>query len=175
VAWLARTIDRLDNVGLAWLLLPNGLLALFVLIAHGGALILVRAGKPHPFGESFQLVYFSIPIAATAIVLALVAWAVPHCRNVVLKIHTFILGCVSAFALWFSLDVVAHGIPSGAFVWDPILFAFVLAYPTYLARRTLVPAAALRSPALRYAHVFAAILAILISVAVYWRMFTVAA
>jgi len=175
-AWLDRTVDRLDRVSLSALLFANGLLCLFVLLAHGGALLLVRSGKPNVFGAAFELVYLSIPVACVSILLALLAWLAPRTREVVLRVHTFVLGCLAALAVWFAVDVIATGVPRTAeFVWNPLFFAFLVGYPVYLVRRSLVSPAVLERPPFRYAHVIAVAVSLLLSALVYWRIYEAAA
>ena len=173
MGWVARVVERLDQVKPAWLLLPNGVLALWVLLAHGGALLLVRLGKipARDFGSSLETAYITLPVAATLFLVTLLAWAWPACRTWVLKLQAVALLCLAIDVLYFAVDVLAHGIPaSGNFTWNPVLFAFVLAYALYLARRTLLPNAALQNPVLRYIHVFAPVASIPISILIFWRM-----
>ena len=174
-AWLIRTVDRLDRVSLSALVIANALLCLFVLLAHGSALLLVHSGNPNDFGAAFELVYVTIPVAFVSILLALLAWLAPSTREVVLRVHTFVLGCLAAFAAWYAVDVIGNGIPRTAnFVWNPLLFAFVVGYPVYLARRTLMPATALERPAFRYAHVVAVVVSLVLSALIFWRIYEAA-
>lgn len=174
-AWLVRTVERLDRVNWNVLLIANALLSLFVLLAHGGALLLVRFGKSNDFGPAFDLVFVTIPVACASLLLALVAWLLPPTREVVLKVHTFALGCLAAFAAWYAIDVIATGIPTDTdFGWDPALFAFIVGYPVYLARRTLLPATVLERPVFRYAHIFAVAVSLVLSALVVWRIYQAA-
>ena len=171
-AWLDRTVDRLDRVSLSALLVANGLLCLFVLLAHGSALLLVRSGKPNVLGAGFELVYLSIPIAFVSILLALLAWRAPRMRETVLRVHTLVLGCLAAFAVWYAVDVIVTGVPRTAeFVWNPLFFAFLVSYPVYLVRRTLVSPAVLERPPFRYAHVIAVGVSLLLSALILWRIY----
>ena len=170
---IERQIDWLDQIKPEWLLLPNGLLALFVLVAHTGWLILTRSGPAS--AEAANIAgpwpYLTIPLAALFVGLSIYGWFRPASRTTVLKWQTIALGSLGAFALFLAIDVIADGPPRGvSFVWNPLFFAFVVAYPVFLARRTLVPQSALSRPMLRYAHIIAAILALLLSGAVYWRL-----
>ena len=178
MAWLSRTVDWLDQINPAWLLLPNSLIALWVLFAHGGALLLVHLGKVRAsdFGDQLEYAYFTIIPAAAVLLLAIFAWARPANRGWVLKTHALVLLCLAAFVLYFALDVVANGIPrTNRFSWDMGLFIFALAYPVYLARRTLIPSALISNPWLRYAHIIAVLAAIGVSMLVFWRIDAAAA
>jgi hypothetical protein len=166
-------VDWLDEVRRGWLLLPNGFIAILVLLAHGGALILVRLGKipASDFGDRLDYAYVTIVPAAAVLLLALLAWVRPATRSWVLKVHAVVLLCLAMYALYFALNVIANGIPKGdRFTWDAALFAFVVAYPVYLARRTLIHMPRLANPVIRYAHVIAVVIAIGVSLLVFWRM-----
>jgi hypothetical protein len=173
MAWVARVVERLDQIKPAWLLLPNGFIALSVLLAHGGALLLVRLGKipGRDFGGALDSAYFPVPVAAAFFVATLLAWAWPPSRTWVLRLQAVALICLAIDVLYFAVDVVTNGLaPSQNFTWNPVLFAFVLAYPLYLARRTLLPPVSLQNLVLRYAHVWAVIVSIPISLLIFWRM-----
>jgi hypothetical protein len=164
----AGALDRLDSIGLSRLLVPNGILAIFVLLAHGGWLLLARAGKA-PAGPLDWVPYLSVPIAAVFVVLSVVAAIWPGTRTRVLKLQTFGLACLAAFLLLFALDIMSAGPRTERFAWNPVLFAFLLAYPVYLIRRVFVAPSALKQPFLRYAHVIASVFALVVSAAVMWR------
>jgi hypothetical protein len=138
-------------------------------------LLLVRSGKPNDFGDAFELVYVTIPIALVSLLLTLLAWLAPRTRDMVLQIHTFVLGCLAAFVVWYALDIIVTGIPRTAnFVWNPLLFAFLVGYPVYLARRTLISTASLERFAFRYAHVFAVAVSLVLSALIFWRIYAAA-
>ncbi|MFO1304955.1 MAG: hypothetical protein U1F54_14565 [Burkholderiales bacterium] len=165
---LDSAVDRLDAISFSRLLIPNGAIAIFVFLAHGGWLLLARAGKA-PAGDLRWVPYVSVPIALVFIALTLVAAFYPNTRERVLRIQALGLGCLAALCLLFALVVLAVGPGTEQFVWNPVLFAFLLAYPVYQVRRVLVPPTALRKPLLRYAHIIAAALGLLLSMAVMWR------
>jgi len=136
---------------------------------------LVLSGHPNEFGAAFDLVYVTVPVAFFGLLLALLGWMISGSRAAVLKFHTFMLGCLAAFAAWYAVDIIATGMPADArFSWNPILFGFVIGYPVYLARRTLLPAAALDVPLLYYAHVIAIAVSVVLSAAVFWRVYVAA-
>jgi hypothetical protein len=173
MAWLARLVDNLDRITPGWLLLPNAFIALWVLLAHGGSLLLVRLGKipASDFGDSLDYAYLTIVPAAAILVLTLFAWVRPAVRVLVLRVHAVILLVLAAYVLYDALEVVAYGVPTvKRFSWDVGAFVFLLAYPVYLARRALLPASVLRNVGVRYAHIGAVVVAIAISLLVFWRI-----
>jgi hypothetical protein len=167
---LSRIVDALDRVPPLWLLAVNAFIALFVLSAHGGWLLLIRAGKGTATEADVGLVYVTIPVAAVALLLALGAFAIPSTRLWVLRAQAVLLLGFVLFLLQVAWSIIAHGIPaSGRFAWNPALFAFLLAYPVYLARRTLFPSAAATQLVPRYSHIIALLASLLISVFVIYR------
>jgi hypothetical protein len=170
--WVARTVDRLDEIGPRWLLLPNVCFAVFILLAHGGALFLARIGRGAELAGAGEYLYISIALAVIALATALLAWVLPRSLLWVLKLHSLLLVALAVYILQFALSVVAFGVPRGNFTWNPALFAVVVAYPVYLARRVLLPPSALRLSILRYGHVVVALLSFLISAGVFWRLST---
>jgi len=170
--WLTQMVDRLDHVKPNWLLVANAVVALLILIAHGGALLMVRSGKGEIFGESTSTLYVSVPLAASAVALACAALIWAGSRTLILKIHAALLIGVAVYLLYYALFLISNGIPTiGRFTWDPVLFALFLAYPVYLARRVFVLPETLRNPAIKYAHVFALALSILLSSIIMWRIY----
>ena len=166
---LNRFVDSLDRISPKWLLGANALLALFVLLAHGGWL-LAQAGKLTAAEADLNIVHITIPIAALGFILALVGFALPLMRVWVLRAQAVILVFFAIFLLQFAWHVVADGTPEGGrFVWNPVFFAFLLAYPVYLARRTLYPSAAAHSVLPRYSHIFAFIASFVVSAVVIYH------
>ncbi len=170
--WVTRTIDRLDQIKPSRLILINIVLALIVLLSNGGALFLARTGKGAELGHAEPYLYFSIALAVATLASGLLAWVRPVSCAIVLRLHSVVLILLAIYALLYSLSLVANGIPRGNFGWDAATFALALAYPVYLARRTLVPAGALHIPIVRYGHLLVAALSVVISAGVFWRMET---
>lgn len=170
--WVTRTVDRLDQIKPTRLILTNVVLALIVLLSNGAVLFLARTGKDAELGDAEPYVYFSIALAGATLASGLVAWARPTSRAVILRIHSVVLILLAIYALLYSLALLANGIPRGNFGWDAGFFALILAYPVYLARRTILPTSALAIPVVRYGHLLVAALSIAISAGVFWRMET---
>ena len=167
------TIDWLDRMSLGWLLLLNGVLAAFTILANGGWLLLATSGKvpAADVAAAGSAPYVLVLIASLVLVSSLVGWFWPTARTGVLKAQTLGVGSLAAYVVLIASEVVVGGGSLGTkFVWDPVLFAFLVAYAVYLARRTLVPAPALRRPVIRYAHIYAALIALAVGVLVLWRV-----
>lgn len=168
--WLERTVDRLDRIEPRSLLLHNAGLALLFLIGEVSALWAIRAGTyDAPVGDE-PYIYFGIALLVVALASALVAWFWQPWRTIVLKSHAALLLVGAVYTLWFSLSLVVKGIPGGTIAWNPLFFAYVVAYPVYLARRVFFLSNA-PTPIVRYGHVLLAALALVISAGVFWRFF----
>jgi hypothetical protein len=153
---LNRIVDALDRISPQWLLAINAAISLFVIVAHSGWFLLVRAGKGAATQSEIGLVYLTIPLAAVGLLLALFGFALPAARIWVLRAQALLLLLLVLFLLLFAWRVVKSGASeSGQFEWNPVLFAFICAYPVYLSRRTLFPSAAATQVVPRYSHLLA--------------------
>ncbi|MCS3748301.1 MULTISPECIES: hypothetical protein [unclassified Xanthomonas] len=168
---LNSLMDKLDSISSLTMLCINSVLCVFVLLAHGGALLLVRTGKVPEMAQEVAIAYVSIP--AVIVSLAFSALALIRREKLVaaLKVHAVMLMGLAAYTLYVGLDVVFNGVPSGSrFSWDPTLFAVFLGYPFLLIKRAFPWSGFSRAP-LRFAPVLAVGISFLISIAVSWRMF----
>ncbi len=149
--WISEKVEGLDQANPRTLLKINIFLSLFVALAHGLPLLLIKHSE---LPAGFGIGYFTAPAALIAALAGLVAHFRPALQQPVLKVHTAFLLLMGAYLLYFGISTLVVGIPEGTkFSWNPIFFAFVLAYPVYLARRFLIPDTAPQSIAVRYAHV----------------------
>jgi len=172
---MSRVIDaltKLNGIGPAVLLWTNAVIALLVGISHVGFLLVIRAGKTPPgVAEDVGFTYITIPAAVVVLVTAIVALVKSPLRWPVLKFQSAVLVLGALVAAYFGVRVAILGIPSGTnLVWNPVFFAFVVAYPVYLLQRSFardgapVNAVALQSP------LWALGVSIAISAAVMWRV-----
>jgi len=167
---LSQIADALDRVSPSWLLALNGVLALFVLAAHGGWFLLVRAGKGAATPPEASIAYLSIPLAALALLLAAAGVALPSMREWALRAQAVFFLLLLIYLLQFAWSVIVNAAPvDGRYAWNPVLFAFVVAYPVYLARRVLFPTAAATQVVARYSHLIALFVSVVISALVLYR------
>lgn len=168
---LAYVVDRLDEFDTSWLLGANTALALLLLAAYGGGLLLTHLSG----GLSGNLVPSPFPPALAAMVaLAFtgVASFLPAARSVALKAHGLLFTGIAAYLIYCSVIVIVDGVPMNARLsWDPLLFTVLAAYSVYLARRLFLPAEALRNALLKYSHAVVLVLSALISALVLWRVY----
>jgi hypothetical protein len=160
-------MDRLDRISPTAFLWVNALLCLFVLLAHGGALLLVRAGKSPEMADQVAIAYFTLPAALVSLGFALTALFRTEALGFTLKIHSIVLLGLAVYMAYFGVNLAIKGIPADVrFAWNPLLFAFVVGYPVLLLQRAFPNH---RLTAFRYAPLIAVGISVLISVAVYWR------
>lgn len=149
--WISEKVEGLDQANPRTLLKINISLSLFVALAHGLPLLLLKHSELPP---GFSIGYFTAPAALIAALSGLAAVFKAPLQPPVLKAHTGFLLLMGGYLLYYGISTIVVGIPEGTkFSWNPIFFAFVLAYPVYLARRFLISSTAPQSIAVRYAHV----------------------
>jgi len=136
--------------------------AVLVLIAHGGVAIF---GKSVPWA-----LYVTIPAAVFLLSISVYALMRPVYLEKALKVQTGLLIAGWIGALYWSLSLAFYGVSSEVqrLSWNPILFAFVCAYPVYLVRRTYFRDTVMPF-SLRYSHVVAAVLSFAVSGLVLYR------
>ena len=99
------TLTKLNGIGPVVLLWANVAIALLVVIAHTGFLLVVRAGKAPPeVAEDIGFTYITIPVAVLVLVTAVAALAKAPLRWPVLKFQSvvLVLGALSAAYLAFT-------------------------------------------------------------------------
>jgi hypothetical protein len=171
VSWIARVVDRLDQIEPNRLLLVNVVLAFLTVIAQGLALFLSDAQADPGAAGVWPYVDVTVAISGLILVSGLLAWARPSSRAAVLRFHAILLVLPGAGALIVAVWWVVNGIPRGNFSWNPVFFAFEVAYPVYLLRRTVLSARTRQLPIVRYGHVLVAALSIVISSGIFWGVF----
>ncbi|MEA9554544.1 hypothetical protein VC273_00965 [Xanthomonas nasturtii] len=167
---LNSLLDRLDSISSFAMLCGNSALCALVLLAHGGALLLVSTGKVPEMAQEIAFAYVSVPAVIVALAFSVLAFIRREKLGTVLKVHAVILMGFAAYMLYFGLDVVVNGVPRGdRFSWDPTFFAVLLGYPFLLIKRAFPWSGFNRTP-LRLAPVLAVGISFLISATVSWRM-----
>jgi hypothetical protein len=167
---IANAIERLDRVKDPTLLWVNGAVAAFVLLAHGGAIVLDRLGKAPAIADQVPYLYASASLAIVGLLMSIGGLVVSGSRATVLKVQTLLLFVLALCGLYFAFDAIVFGpAPNIHFSWNPLLFAFLLAYPIYMARRTLIAHSKRDLASWQFAPVWAVACSFLISALVIWR------
>ena len=172
---LLNTLERMDRVKVTTLLWVNAALAVFVALAHGGAIFIYHLGKAPEIADQIPNLYVSASTAIIGVLLSLLGLTVLASRTILLKIQTVLLLILALGMVYFAIDVIAAGpMTNVKFSWNPVLFAFVVAYPVYLARRTLLPVRSNSPAAFLFTPVWAAAGSVLLSALVLWRVWSAA-
>ena len=172
---IANALERLDRTKASTLLWINGAVAAFVVLAHGGAILINRLGKSPAIADQIPTLYLSVSAATFGLLLSLIGLIVSGSRTTVLKVQTLLLLALAVGMIYFAIDVIAFGpAPNINFSWNPLLFAFVIAYPTYMAQRTLIQLSDSNSESWRFAPVWAAAGSFVVSALVIWRAWNAA-
>jgi hypothetical protein len=167
----ADVMRKFNQISESRLLWTHAVIGLLVAFSHGSLLLLVGEGKV-PI-DDLRFTYITIPLALIVLVTAIAAIARTSLRTGVLKWHAVILGVAWFGAMYFSIRIAAVGIPQGVnFVWNPVVFAFVVGYPVYLTQRAFPQLAAHHWAVV--APLWAVAGSILLSAVVMWRMGNVA-
>lgn len=165
--------ERLETIPEPAILLVNAGLGGFVLLAHGGALLLVLSGKvPAPPGYADlvrTMVPFTLPIAGLVLTGSAIGMVWPTARRVVLPLQAIILVLSGVALLIWAGGIVIHGIPAGNLAWAPGFLTGWVAYSGFLCGRFVFRAAWRQHPAIRYIAVIAAAVALPVDVGVFLR------
>ena len=169
-------VTKLNRIGPVALLWVNAAIALLVAVAHTGFLLLVRAGKASPeMAADADLTYITIPLAIAILATAIAALIKASLRWPTLKVQALVLVLGALFMTYDGIRVAISGIPPGVnFVWNPLLFAFAVAYPVHLLQRAFARTDAPLKPVALQAPLWAIGASVVISAAVMWRVLNVA-
>ena len=169
---LSRYIEKLDKAKPKRLIKINMFIAAFVCLAHGPVLVLPFVAEIEGFQTAPLFVFFSVPLALSALIYAIFALKNPVREGNVLKYHTILLLLMFGLMCMYSVSILINGIPNEGvrFVWNPVLFAFLFAYPVYLARLVFKKNDINKKTYIKYAHVYAILISISISAFIMGRM-----
>ena len=166
--------EHLEKVPDKFLLGANAALGGLVLLAHGGALLIVLSGKfpmPPDYASTVgMLVPYTLPIAAATIIGSIIALIRPATSRVVLPLHAVILFVFGLALLGWAGNIAVKGIPGDSFSWTPGILSGWVFYSTYLLGRCVLPTDWRPRTALKFAPIFGLILALPIDLAVLVRM-----
>ena len=169
---LSKHIEKLDKAAPKRLIKINMFISVFVCLAHGPALVLPLFSNIKDFQSVPLLVFFSVPLALSAFIYAIYGLRKPEHQINVLKYHAALLLIMLGAIFIYSAFILINGIPieKTRFVWNPILFAFLLSYPVYLARLVFAKNKIEKYFFIKYAHIYAVLLSAVISALIIGQM-----
>lgn len=168
---LENWVDQLDHVQPRKLLWINFSIGTFVLLAHGPLLVLPYIAEIKGFEVAPAGTFVSVPLALALIVTAVVALRRVSFITPAIKFHTIILMLCFTATIYYSSVVIIYGIPTGVgFTWNPILYAFLCAYPIYLFRLVFMRDRLHENIWLKCSHIAVAVLSLPVSGVIMWNI-----
>ena len=161
-----------DRIPVQLVLILNVLLALFVGVAHGGALIVSRltATAPQEAALIRNIATITLPLAAALLATSVLSALRPGLRPRVLAAHAFVLLIGAAALMVWGVNIVATGPPLSRFAWAPGFVTLLVFYAAYLFRRFVLLPAGVRDGFAYHSHLAAASLAVVVEAGVLFRL-----
>jgi len=132
-----RIVRWTDKIPIVILVLLNACLAGFVLLAHGGALVVAYVTHPSTAAETLHVTLPGVILSALIMASSLAAVANTSARRSILLGQAAIL-CGGALALiGYALIVLMQGLPTSRFTWRPGLMTVFTVYAFYVMRRAV--------------------------------------
>jgi hypothetical protein len=170
---MASMMDQLERIPEPALLVLNAAMGGFVLVAHGGALLLMLSGKvPVPPGYAAMvhtIVPFTLPVAALVVVGSALGALSSRVRSFVLCFQAIVLFGGGIALLGWATGLVFNGIPPGNFAWTPGFLTGWVAYSAFLCSRFAVRPEWKQFAAVRYWPIICAVGALPVDVGVLVR------
>ncbi len=130
---------QLDGIPDWFVLLVNCAFAAFVMLAHGGALVISRAQESPDARSVEELARWSLPIAGLCLVAGLVALLRPSVRGPVLGGHGLAFASGALALLGWAVAILVNGIPDGNFSWGAGFLSLTVGWAFYVFRRFTLP------------------------------------
>lgn len=151
----------------------NAAIGGFVLVAHGGALLLVLSGKLPTRSASDAFVHnvipFTLPVAFLVVASSVVGFLRTTLRKHVLLFQGVVLFLAGMALLGWAASLVLNGIPSGHFSWVPGVLTGWVAYSSFLVSRFSVRSAWQRYAVVRHLPIICMIVALSVDLGVMAR------
>jgi hypothetical protein len=164
-----RILSRAYGMSEACVLWVNVVLALFVTLAHGGALIAAESRSSPELGDIRAVAMFSLPLCAVILISALAVLAYKPWARQVLALHAVIASLSAAgFFLW-AITLLLRGFPEGNFVWTVGILSAWVGYATVLALRFLLARTSSALSAVYYVPALAFLVALAVDIGVLLR------
>jgi hypothetical protein len=167
---LRSLLEKADAIAPRKFLWINLGLAALIGLAHGGALLAVRA-KPTPDAAAIEsLATISLPLAGLVALFSVVALLLRRLQPVSLALQGLILAASAVAGLVWGLGILLRGTHEGNFSWSPGLFSASVCYGVFMLSRFGVPALARASAVAYFAPAVAVVLAVPIDIGVFIRL-----
>jgi hypothetical protein len=169
-AIVERLLNRAYAMSEARVLLINVALAVFVSMAHGGALVVAQSQASPQLGEIGALAKVSLPLCGVVIFSTLAILVRRSLLPRVLAVHAVVLAVSALWLFVDALDVLLFGVPDGDFVWSVGLFSAWIAYATVVVLRFLGARAPATLDRVHFVPAYALLLAMVVDFGVLLRV-----
>ena len=175
MAVVKAALLAVDRIGERAILVVNAVLGALVVLAHGGALIVVlRRPLALVTPESDVFVRhvgpFTIPVAALVVIGSVLGLLARHPPRLLLQAQAVVVAVAGGASLAWAAGPAIRGLPEGGFGWGPGLLTAWVAYGAYLAVRFFAPPGSKARSRAACAPLLAAALAAPVDVAVFVRL-----
>ena len=144
-------------------------LSAFVALAHGGALLAVRA-NPTPDAAAIEsTAAISLPLAGLVGCAAAAALLWRRLQSLTLGFHGIVLAGAAMVELAWGVSLLINGIPVGNFSWSVGLFSASVSYSVLVLSRFSAPAQFRSSAAVYFSPAVALAVAVPIDIGVFVR------
>ena len=133
-------LAKLDELPDQLLLLGCAGLAAFVMVAHGGALLVRHLAPPDQAAMVTHIARYSLPLGGLVLATSIVGMLKPQWRSRILGLQGVILVLSSIALVAWASTLLVRGIPEGNFAWTPGFLTAWVCFSFYLMRRYLLPA-----------------------------------
>jgi len=166
---LRTLLTKIDTLRPKVFLWANLGLSAFVALAHGGALLAVRA-KPIPdAGAIERIAAVSLPLAGLIGCSAAAALFWKPLQSLTLGFHGIVLAAAAMFELAWGVSLVLNGVPAGNFSWSVGLFSASVCYSALVLSRFSVPTQYRSSALVYFIPVVALAIAVPLDIGVFVR------
>lgn len=153
------------------MLLANFVIGLLVLIAHGGAYLLVKPGDASIIQSASNWLPISILISVGVIVSSAFAIRVPSSAQIILLIQCAIFTIGGLILGFWAFSLLLRPPSSDTqFSWGVGIFTALMTYATYLIREVYLKNWVERSTIIKNIHMIVGTIAFLIDVSVFMKV-----
>lgn len=151
-------------------LLVNALLACFVALSHGGALLLSLSKPTTHAKEIQQLSMISLPLAALVLASALGALLRPGLAHSVLRTHGAVFAVSAAGLLTWAVAILFGLLPAERFIWITGFLTAWVVYSVFAVTRHTLPQSVRRNYAVYYSPIVALSIVLAVDIGVTLRL-----
>ncbi len=167
--YMEKLITALDRLPERFLLVADAMFAAFIILGHGGALVLTLV-QPNVDSQAIrQLSAISLPLAAIVLSTSAYAYFSERRRPIILKIHAIILLLANVGLVLWALPLLFGEFPRGSFSWSPGMMTGLFAYSVYLCRRAWFAESIASSALIRYSHLMAILIVLPVDISIFLK------